>query len=228
MKKVLLLLLMLFCITGCNINYELNYKNSGKISEKLEVFVEYDIINLYDENSEGYFTDVFYSYKTAYNLKNYKYKISELGTNSKITVSKIHSSLHSVISNDLLDTIFANKNVTENNGEITMYLSDYLYLQDDEWDIPAEPINVVIKSNYIVKSNAQEVNEFLGIYKWTFNPDDPNQTLDITFTNKLNVTAWMFNLNIVFYIIALLLVALFIIYLFIKFYKGKIKNVNKI
>lgn len=228
MKKILIVLLFIFFLSGCDINYELNYKNPKNIIENLDVSVEKDIIELYSEDSISYFNDVFNSYKTAYDLRNYRYKIYESTSFSKISVNKKHNNIESVINNSLFDTIFAEKSITEKNGEITVYLNDYLYLHDDDWDIPAVPINVVIKSNYIVKSNAQEVNDFLGVYKWTFNPQDSDQFLSITFTNELNITAWLFNLNIFVYIVILVFVILLIIFIFIKCYKSKIKNVNKI
>ena len=228
MKKVLMILVFILFLSGCDIDYQLNYKSSDKILEKLEVSVENEVINLYSENSDVYFKDVFNSYKTAYDLRNYKYKIFELGSYSKISVSKIHHSAESVIDNSLFDSYFANKSITENDGEITFHLSDYLFLQDEDWDIPAVPITIVIKSNYIVESNAQDVNNFLGIYKWTFNSEDSGQFLNITFTNRLNVTAWLFNLNVMVYIIVLVFVISIILLILIKLYKNKIKNVNKI
>ena len=41
MKKIVLFVLIIFFITGCDVNYELYYKNPNKIEEKIQV----DIIN---------------------------------------------------------------------------------------------------------------------------------------------------------------------------------------
>ena len=237
MKKILLLLFMVFCISGCDVNYELFYKNSGEILENIDVKFSNSNALLYSDSIESYAKDMFNGWRDSYNLKNYDYKLSLGRETSTIKVSKTHDNLSSLINNTAFNTFFSNINISKDeSGNNTLILSDYVYaVKNEEEDLYLEEstgessnLYVILRSNYKLNTNADEINESLGIYKWKFTPDDYNKTLKVVFTNSFNVIAYLYNLSSVFIIFLVLILIIFVCVLVVKYIKRKNTNVNKI
>lgn len=236
MKKIVLFVLIIFFITGCDVNYELYYKSPNKIEEKIQV----DIINnnalLYSDSVENYATDIFNGWRNSYDLKNYKYKLYLGSETSTIVVNKTHNSLNEVIDNNGFKTFFDEiKLYSEGNDDI-LELSGYKYavINDDE-EMFIEVNNkedsnlyITIKSNYDVDCNADEQNSNTGVYKWTFTPNDKNKTVKIKFLDQFNFSAYLYNLRgVIFTVVGIILFALIVYFLIIHMKKRNI-NINKI
>ena len=113
-------------------------------------------------------------------------------------------------------------------------MSDYLYnvITEDmliDYDKTlSSKINIKIKSNYKVECNADKKNEITGTYEWEFTPEDANKKLEIIFTDKLNLTAYLYNMGTVFWIKIFATLTILAITLTYKLFKNKISRSNKI
>ena len=237
MKKILLFLLVIFLITGCDVNYELFYKNSDDIIENINVEFLNSNALLYNDSVEDYARDMFNGWRDSYDLKNYDYRLSLGAETSKINVSKNHNNLNSLINNSAFNTFFSNINISKDeSGNNTLILSDYVYaVKNEEEDLYLEEstgessnLYVILRSNYKLNTNADEINESLGIYKWKFTPDDYNKTLKIVFTNDFNFIAYLYNLSSVFIIFFVSIFVVVICVVVVKYIKRKNTNANKI
>lgn len=237
MKKILLLLFMVFCISGCDVNYELFYKNSGEILENIDVKFSNSNALLYNDSIESYAKDMFNGWRDSYNLKNYDYKLSLGRETSTIKVSKTHDNLSSLINNTAFNSFFSNINISNGKNESpTLEFSDYVYAvkNNDEEIYLEEPSNessnlyIVIRSNYKLETNADEINDNIGVYKWKFTPEDSNKTLKVTFTDEFNIFAYFYNLSSVIITILVIFVLIVVSIIIFNFIKRKNFNANKI
>jgi len=89
-------------------------------------------------------------------------------------------------------------------------------------------LNITIRSNYKVISNADEVNNFKGVYKWTFDPSDSDKILKITFTDQFSITAWLCNINPVIYYVIIGVIILCIFVVISLYFIRKSKKMNEI
>lgn len=237
MKKIFLLLIIVLCISGCDVNYEVFYKKPDNILETVNVKFLNSNALLYNDSVEDYAKDMFNGWRASYDLKNYDYRLSLGAETSTIKVSKTHHNLNSLINNSTFNTFFSNINISKNeSGNNILILSDYVYavknMDDDLYleENTGESSNlfVVLKSNYRLDTNADEINESLGIYKWIFTPDDYNKTLKVVFSNDFNIIAYLYNLSSVFIALFISIFVIIVCVLVVKSIKRKKINVNKI
>lgn len=222
-------------LTGCDVKYELYYKNADKVLENVEVsFVNSNAL-LYADSIEDYASDMFYGWKSSYNLKNYKYRLSLGKDISSINVSKTHNSLESVLQNNAFSSFFKNTNVYAQGDSTVLVFSEYVYaIKNDgeeiylESDEESSNLYVTVKSNYKLESNADEKNEVTGIHKWVFTPEDIDKTLRISFSDDFNFTAYLYNLNSIVWVVLALVIAGVVILIVYMIIKKKSINVNKL
>ena len=237
MKKILLFLPVIFLITGCDVNYELFYKAPDNIVENINVEFSNSNALLYNDSVENYARDMFNGWRDSYDLKNYDYRLSLGAETSNINVSKNHNNLNSIVNNSAFNAFFSNINISKDESSNNiLILSDYVYavknVDDDLYleENTGESSNlyVILRSNYKLNTNADEINDSLGIYKWKFTPDDYNKTLKIVFTNDFNFIAYLYNLSSVFIVFFVSIFVIVICVLVVKYIKMKNTNVNKI
>ncbi len=234
MKKILILIAFLCFISGCTIEYEMLYKSENNINETIEISVDNEIALSYADSIEEYFKDIFNSWKNSYNLKNYEYEIKEYQKTSTIIIQKKNDNLNEIINNSVFDFIFKDRNIYKQNNDIIIEMSDYSYnvITEDmliDYDKTlSSKIKMKIKSNYIVECNADKKNEVTGTYEWEFTPEDAHKKLEIIFTDKLNLTAYLYNMGTVFWITIFIIITILAITLIYKLFKNKISRSNKI
>lgn len=237
MKKILLLLPIIFFITGCDVNYELFYKGPNDIVENINIEFSNSNALLYNDSVEDYAKDMFNGWKDSYDLKNYDYRLSLGAETSNIKVSKNHNNLNSLINNSAFNAFFSNINILKDeSNNNALILSDYVYaVKDNDDDLYLEEntgessdLYITLRSNYKLNTNADEINESLGIYKWKFTPNDYNKTLKVVFTNDFNFIAYLYNLSSIFIVAFIFILIIVVCVMIIKYLKKKNINVNKI
>lgn len=237
MKKMFLLLIMVFCLSGCDVNYEVFYKETDDILETVNVKFLNSNALLYNDSVEDYAKDMFNGWRDSYDLKNYDYRLSLGAETSKINVSKNHNNLNSLINNSAFNTFFSNINISKDeSGNNTLILSDYVYaVKNEEEDLYLEEstgessnLYVILRSNYKLNTNADEINDNIGVYKWKFTPEDSNKTLKVTFTDEFNIFAYFYNLSSVIITILVIFVLIVVSIIIFNFIKRKNFNANKI
>lgn len=237
MKKMFLLLIMVFCLSGCDVNYEVFYKEADDILETVNVKFLNSNALLYNDSVEDYAKDMFNGWRDSYDLKNYDYRLSLGAETSTIKVSKNHNNLNSLINNSAFNTFFNNINISKDeSGNNTLILSDYVYaVKNEEEDLYLEEstgessnLYVILRSNYKLNTNADEINDNIGVYKWKFTPEDSNKTLKVTFTDEFNIFAYFYNLSSVIITILVIFVLIVVSIIIFNFIKRKNFNANKI
>lgn len=237
MKKIFLLLIIVLCISGCDVNYEVFYKKPDNILETVNVKFLNSNALLYNDSVEDYAKDMFNGWRDSYDLKNYDYRLSLGAETSKINVSKNHNNLNSLINNSAFNTFFSNINISKDeSGNNTLILSDYVYaVKNEEEDLYLEEstgessnLYVILRSNYKLNTNADEINDNIGVYKWKFTPEDSNKTLKVTFTDEFNIFAYFYNLSSVIITILVIFVLIVVSIIIFNFIKRKNFNANKI
>ena len=170
MKKIIVIFLFLFFCTGCDINYEVFYKNHNKIYEELNFSIYNDDALLYNDTIDDYIYDSFYAKKNAYDLRNYDLVIDENESVSNVSLSKKHESLKSLVNNKFFDAVFSSKDIYESNGKVIVEFSDYKYGVDVDSEIfmdseETDNLYITIRSNYKLETNAdEEWNHCLPFY----------------------------------------------------------------
>ena len=233
MKKIIVIFFFLLFCTGCDINYEVFYKNNNEIYEELDFSIYNDDALLYNDTVDNYIYDSFYAKKNAYDLRNYDLVIEENESVSNVSLSKKHESLESLVNNKFFDAMFSSKDIYESNGKVIVEFSGYKYGVDVDSEIfmdseETDNLYITIRSNYKLETNADEVNNFVGVYKWNFDSNSKNKTIKVKFLDEINYFAYICNLNPI--LLALVCIVLFaiIVYLFYYFYRKKIHKVNKL
>lgn len=233
MKKIIFLLIMIVFFSGCGVNYELYYKSENEIIENVSFKIENRFINMYNTSSLKYLINNLNSYKDFYGISNYQYNLEEEEIYTHYNLNKKHSNIESVINNKLINNYFKNVNYYEVGENYVIELSGYLDYGSDVDDFrPNEDeesflLNIAVKSNYKVKSNADKSNNFTGVYEWTFDPSDEDKTLKITFTDEINVLAWIFNRPVI-YISAFVIIFSILIFAIVKLFINRNRKINEI
>ena len=101
-----------------------------------------------------------------------------------------------------------------------------LYLEESTGE--SSNLYVILRSNYKLNTNADEINDNIGVYKWKFTPEDSNKTLKVTFTDEFNIFAYFYNLSSVIITILVIFVLIVVSIIIFNFIKRKNFNVNKI
>ena len=77
MKKMFLLLIMVFCLSGCDVNYEVFYKEADDILETVNVKFLNSNALLYNDSVEDYAKDMLYNAKDEDEIKNAKFLLEQ-------------------------------------------------------------------------------------------------------------------------------------------------------
>jgi len=157
-KRLFILIAVLFIITGCTAEYELTYEN-GVFSEHIVVKDE-----VLKNNNSGimHITELKTNPKLAkIDEKNsYKYKFSTDGTNDILNLDFTYDNI-SIEKSPVFNQCFRYQNFID---------GDNYYYIDLETDMFCEYLStsdIVFKTDKVVlKHNADEVDEEKGIYKW--------------------------------------------------------------
>lgn len=228
MKKLFLLIIILLFVSGCEIDYKIIYNSSNDITEEVTVGVYNSIIYQNDENIEDYFNGIVNSYRESYNLKKYKMSLKERTGSSYMILKKNHKNIEDLLSNEVLSMAFLNRDVYNDGDNLVVKLSGYNYYYDDTTQVELSNLNVTLVTNYKVKTNASSANNMLGIYKWEFEPTDEEKTLEIEFTDQLNIIAYIYNIFPLFFWILLFIVIVVLFIFLCKIIKKRIEKSNEI
>lgn len=228
MKKLFLLIIILLFVSGCEIDYKIIYNSSNDITEEVTVGVYNSIIYQNDENIEDYFNGIVNSYRESYNLKKYKMSLKERTGSSYMILKKNHKNIEDLLSNEVLSMAFLNRDVYNDGDNLVVKLSGYNYYYDDTTQVELSNLNVTLVTNYKVKTNASSANNMLGIYKWEFEPTDEEKTLEIEFTDQLNIIAYIYNIFPLFFWILLFIVSVVLFIFLCKIIKKRIEKSNEI
>lgn len=220
LKKVFLIFFLIFIITGCNVNYELNLEN-GKIEEN--IIMEFDKKDCNDERieCETYINNTLNSLHSLDSYPEYSYDYNENGNSIIVKLNYLYDSLEEWKEHNVYETLFNEVLITKNELKLNGYA------QDTERSIISNYSVTLHTDREVNVSNANSVDKARGIYKWEFASNSQNINIDIEFAdiNKASPINTMQDIFITVLIVIGILSLAGIIFLFVKL---KIKNSNKI
>ena len=168
MKKILILVMFVFLITGCEATYNLSINNFGlneelQVGTNTEILETYDgdnlvnVLNKYNNNNISVYYDDTDTYYKADNYQNNN--IYGLKLNHNFRVNEYYRS-------SMVKKAFKEFNIAVNDDIITMKTSDKCLLFDEYDNLSSLQIN--IETSYdIVYSNADYVSG--NTYSWFIN-----------------------------------------------------------
>ncbi|MDD2434730.1 MAG: hypothetical protein PHO63_00555 [Bacilli bacterium] len=190
-------------LSGCNVKYDLVIDRHNKVSETLKVTIPNEIILADNEDIETFLDNRIKSYKNVATYKDYHYKKKIGKDESYIIMSKIHKDLETYANSQLLNNLFEELVVIENERHtifktVGRFYYEYLYGGDPtdpsyyESDKGAptqqtvDDVEITIKlHNKLIETNADELDEDNNIYTWKITPNDKQKYLYLKYGKEV-------------------------------------------
>ena len=222
MKKILILLILMISLTGCEAVYNLDI-NSNTFTEEL-------ILTTNDKSSKSQKTvnvalkskipvdDNYYKPEVNFKQNNLKYyQISKIDTDNELGARyKANLTKEEYLTSTLVKEHFPNFKLNETGNIISLNLGKKENIFDNYPDLDKLTINITI-NNKVTKHNADGVNN--NIYTWNLTKDNYNKKeiyLNYNKNEKHSETEEeKFSYNIIFIIIGIIIIS-FTTYIAIK------------
>ena len=213
MKKILWLILLVFIITGCDVNYNLEVTNDYMI-ESVDFWYDNNaenekiIDNYLEVNHQAYF-DMDLGI-------NYNYSQKKIKDDGKIGMNlRYNYSSDNLQNSSLLDRCYYKKSVTVTDSEIVLYTdgkTNCLYLDDNK---NFDSLTINIKTDLpVIENNADEVNG--NTYTWKINEKNyQNHPINIRISREDDEEQFNFWIIVIIAVIIclIILIALGVIYI---------------
>lgn len=219
MKKKLILLFLLFFLTGCSVEYNLDFSDK-KFEEKIK-------IGAFDKNEIGAF-DLYepFAYDDGITSENYNldYKDNYLYLDYEYSISKFR------ISNTLTECYDLSGVTSDDDGYYYILTSEKFKCLDYDGYV-ADEVRINFTTGYkVVETNADSVND--GVYTWIINESNSNsKPINIKLDSKVleeNSNKESNNYKNLFNYLIFVGIFIGIILLIFIFIKLKSKNANSI
>lgn len=198
--KLITLFLFIIILSGCSADYDLVIDENNMVTEKIKVTIPNEIILQGNEDIELFLKNRIESYKTIRSYKNYLYDSRVGKTNSFIQMTMKYKNLNDYSKSPILNTIFENLNVIENDKFTSIktvgnYYYDNIYGAEktDESGLEAgsptqinmQDVNITIKiHNKLIESNADIEDKKNNIYTWKLNPGSKEEYIYIKYSDE--------------------------------------------
>lgn len=235
MKKVIMLLLIVFLFTGCaDVNYDLRIAKDLSVNESVNISATEKYFNNFYMNLpitivKGSYENMDLMSPLVKNKYSYELKKDNLPYPS-VFVQKKYSS----ISDYAVSTIFKGQsfekiNISEDNNLITLNATDFIkYAPEDSGGdsdnyFPVSKLNVNITLPFVVtNNNADKVIQKTNTYIWYINEETTNKEINLVF-DKTKI--YINNISLYISIVILVLIILVgIIYVCKLIKKNKSNN----
>ena len=222
MKKILILLILMISLTGCEAVYNLDINNN--------TFTEELVLTTNDKSSKSQKTvnvalkskipvdDNYYKPEVNFKQNNLKYyQISKIDTDNELGARyKANLTKEEYLTSTLVKEHFPNFKLNETGNIISLNLGKKENIFDNYPDLDKLTINITI-NNKVTKHNADGVNN--NIYTWNLTKDNYNKKEIYLNYNKnekhIETEEEKFNYNIIFIIIGIIIIS-FTAYIAIK------------
>ncbi len=232
LKKIILILIIIFITTGC-VSSDYNLTINKDLSVNEEVF-----ISATDEYFDLFYMDYRLTIvKNVYNNQeimktlpdnNYSYKLIEEERRPGVLANKKYNNINDYIKETIFKTqVFEDIEYIEKDNLITIQTKNFLPYVEDETDVryPISDLKINIKVPYVVTSNnADKYDNVTNTYTWNIDEETKDKKIEITFDkNKI----YVYNLGIYIFISILIILAIIVIVIILKMVKKNKRN-NKI
>lgn len=226
MKRIIILLSIIFLLTGCTVKENIKINKDLSVEEKIEMHESRDFFNSrYKMLPINIVKDILYSNDRDKVLKEngYDFKIENNSNYPYVIANKKYSTIEDFTNNTIFKNQYFNNVVTSNNNNlISINASDFIL--HDEQDVNyyyVDNLYINITLPYVVTdNNADKYKASTNTYTWIINDKTENKEIKLTFDkNRL----YIYNLGLYISIgIALGLIVIGI-YIIFKLRKKNIK-----
>lgn len=223
MKKITILIIALFLITGCSVKYNLVINEDLSIIEEAKLTGTDDFFATYYKTTR---TNVLKSmidiYQSSLEENNYQYELVE-DSLPYVKVTRKYSNANEYVSSSILfNNYFEEVKYTEDGNLKKIETIGYNgNIPDDQEQFDIKELEIVITCPYEVKNHtAKKVNKETNTYYYELNEENNKILLEYDISNKFNPKADLIKTLIIMGI-TLVLVWVIIIYLIKKNNKNK-------
>ncbi|MGE5455824.1 MAG: hypothetical protein ACM3O4_01785 [Ignavibacteriales bacterium] len=200
--KLATLFIFVLVLSGCSADYDLVIDENNVVTEKLKVTIPNKIILQGNDDIDVFLENRIKSYKSIRSYKNYVYDSGVGKNNSFIEMTMKYKNLKDYSNSPILNGIFENLNVVENNKFTTFKTVGEYYYNDIYGAEPTDDgngdglqsgsptqsamgdVNITIKlHNKLIESNADIEDEKNNVYTWKLTPDSKQEYIYIKYSN---------------------------------------------
>ena len=221
-KKILLIILLLFLVTGCSsVKYEIKIQKDLSVIESANMSATSEYFNNFYMNLPITIVKEFYEdeeWISPLKNNNYQYELRKDNTPyPSVFATKKYNSLNEYVESTVYkNQVFNKLDVKTKDNLVTLEATEYKkYLPDDgDGDVngryPVSKLIVNIKLPFVVKdTNADKIDKRNNIYTWTINEETEDKEIKITFDKtKIFVynISWYISLAIIIIIVIVAIV----------------------
>lgn len=195
MKKIvkkLMLILSIFFITGCSVNYDLLIQANGKVDEKIKLTIPNEEIIVTDKNIKKTVKNEINTYLKFDNYRAYEFKPQYYRNSTDVLISRSYENLeqykNSVFLKNLFDQLYVfpikKDTVIQTGGN---YHYSYLYGGGENANnskISSATLTIILEHD-VVESNADKVDKNNNTFTWYLDKNNKTKEIYIRFSDKL-------------------------------------------
>lgn len=235
-KFILLFVVGIIFLTGCNIDYKAEFTSDNKVKETIKITFRPEIC--YESNEanppsscEEYVNNKLDVYYERNKEPIYKLDVDETENNVKVLLEYNYESLEDFKDSNSHSPYFSESNFDGNKFEYRGLGIAPEYMNDvgTGQQLSTKNLKIKIISDKIIKdSNAEKKDDARGIYEWNLTSKDDGESIYFIFADKENLQKKYFSQNPIMYYIVIGLIILFIMLLIAYFFYSKYRKSNKI
>ena len=207
MKKILFILISLFLITGCSVNYNVFIDENLSITENINISEDEEFYSTYYKTTRNnVLSGILDNYKDLLDENNYTYELVK-GENPKIIIEKKYDNIESFLKNSKFFNDYFDEIKYNTSGNIVKI--ETIGFNPNEEDNPdrfyVKELDVAVTSSYnVTNSNASKINEDTNTYHFVMESDSTDFKILLEFdkTSKFNP----FTKKLVMIIVAILII----------------------
>lgn len=190
MKKILLLILIMFLITGCKVEYNLVINNDLTVSESVKMTGTDDFFEAFYKSSKMNVVEMLLDEGRRDDLEKNNYKIEIIEKERPYVIaSKKYPNLNNYASNTLfLEQYFNELDVSENNGIVSIKTLDFIPISSDSIEryvIKTTMLSITVPYE-VIENNAISFDKMTNTYTWYINDDVDSFSLLLSYdTNEI-------------------------------------------
>ena len=222
MKKIFFVLISLFLITGCSVNYNVIINEDLSITERINIKENDDFYSTYYKTTRNnVLSGIIDNYKDLLEENNYKYTLNK-GVNPTVTIERKYDNIDSFLNNSKFFNDYFDEIKYNVNGNIVTI--ETIGFNPNEEDNPDRfnvlELDVSITSVYnIINNNASSIDESTNTYHFIMNGDTTDFKILLEFDKSSKFNPFMKKLIMI--IIAILMIIITWISLFVYSKKKK-------
>lgn len=207
--KIILILLMMFILTGCSVDYNVVVDEQKRVKETVKVIESNENILKNNDYIDLFLTEQINAFKKNPLYQNYVFNKKMGKKFSYVTLTRNYDSLKAYSESLTFNHLFEYAEITTNNGIVTFKTAGKYYYDNVFGENNPDPLffidNINIKMkfyNNIIDSNADEIDKKNNILIWNINADNKEKelyfkigkdkrydiiVLDYLYNNRINV-----------------------------------------